>query len=120
MLHPPVVVKLSIKSIGILLRALIRSECCYIRAAANKNSMLDPVPTWIVKQYCEDLAPFVTRLFNASLKNGCFPVSQKCACVTPVLKKATLDPCNYRPISNLTFISKLLERCVYEQTNTYL
>ena len=94
-----------------------------IRSAANKNSMLDPVPIWIVKQYCEDLAPFVTRLFNASLKNGRFPASQKCACVTPVLKKATLDPddpCNYRPISNLAFISKLLERCVYEQTNTYL
>ena len=77
----------------------------------------------VVVQYCEDLAPFETRLFNASLKNRCFPASQKCACITLVLKKATLnpdDPCNYRPISNLTFITKLLERCIYEQKNMYL
>ena len=41
----------------------------------------------------------------------------------PVLKKASLDPLdltNYRPISNLTFLSKLLERAAYEQIIGYL
>ena len=94
-----------------------------IRNAANKNSMLDPVPTWIVKQYVDELAPFITTLFNSSIQNGVFPSSQKCACVTPILKKTSLDIDdlgNYRPISNLTFLSKVLERCIYEQTTVYL
>ena len=51
------------------------------------------------------------------------PVSQKQAIVVPALKKPSLDPYdlgNYRPISNLSFVSKLLERCVNAQLTTYL
>ena len=98
-------------------------EVRLIHNAANKNSMLDPVPTWIVEQYVDELAPFITTLFNSSIQNGIFPSSQKCACVTPILKKASLDIDdlgNYRPIFNLTFLSKVLERCIYEQTTVYL
>lgn len=94
-----------------------------ISHAANKNCELDPVPTWIVKRFSSELSPFIAVLFNASFRDGIFPSSQKCAAVTPVLKKATLDPSdtsNYRPISNLTFISKLLERCAHQQMNDYL
>jgi hypothetical protein len=43
--------------------------------------------------------------------------------VTPLLKKETLDPCdlgNYRPVSNLSFLSKILERAVYDQVSSYL
>jgi len=46
-----------------------------------------------------------------------------CALVTPVLKKPQLDPSvpnNYRPVSNLSFVSKLLERVVARQLTTYL
>jgi hypothetical protein len=56
------------------------------------------------------------------MRLGVFPASQKLASVTPVLKKASLDPLdlsNYRPISNLTFLSKLLEHAVYEQIIGY-
>ena len=55
--------------------------------------------------------------------SGSFPSSQKCAIVTPILKKPSLDSCdlsNYRPVSNLSFISKILERSVYVQMNNYL
>ena len=86
--------------------------------AASKSSELDPVPTWVIQKYAAELSPFISALFNASMRLGVFPSSQKLACVTPVLKKASLDPLdlsNYRPISNLTFLSKLLERAVYEQ-----
>ena len=94
-----------------------------ISSAANKQCELDPVPTWLVKKYADELAPFITHLFNASLTTGQFPSSQKCAVVTPILKKPTLDPndlLNYRPISNLTFLSKLLERTVHEQLMSYI
>ena len=59
-------------------------------------------------------------IFNTLFRDGIFPSSLKCAIVTPDLKKSTLDPSdanNYRPISNLTFISKLLERFVLNQLN---
>ena len=90
---------------------------------ANKNCELDPVPTWIVKKYADELSSFIAILFNESLRAGQFPSTQKCAVITPVLKKSTLDQNDlgsYRPISNLTFMSKLLERCAYEQLTSYL
>jgi len=52
---------------------------------------------------------------NASLKSAVMSVSRKQAMVYPRLKEATLvpdDPSSYRPISNLSFISKLVERVV--------
>jgi len=95
-----------------------------IQQAANKNCALDPVPTWLVKQFAKELAPFLSVLFNRSLQTGTFPASQKAAIIiTPVLKKSSLDPHDmnsYRPISNLSFVSKLLERCVNDQLNEHL
>jgi Reverse transcriptase (RNA-dependent DNA polymerase)/Endonuclease-reverse transcriptase len=94
-----------------------------ISSAANKNCELDPAPTWLVKKFAYELSPFITALFNTSFRDGLFPSTQKCAMITPVLKKPTLDASdasNYRPISNLTFLSKLLERCAYDQINSYL
>ena len=47
----------------------------------------------------------------------------KSAVVTPLLKKATLDPeilKNYRPVSNLSFVSKVLERVVAQQLTSYM
>ena len=47
----------------------------------------------------------------------------KQAIVTPLLKKAGLDAAdmaNYRPVSNLTFLSKTVERVVAKQLNGYL
>ena len=94
-----------------------------IQRAKNKNCSLDPVPTWLVKQFAVELAPFITALINSSISSGLFPSSQKCAMVIPLLKKKTLDPDdlgNYRPVSNLTFMSKLLERAVHDQITSYL
>ena len=91
--------------------------------AACKSCELDPVPTWVIQKYAVELSPFISALFNASMRHGVFPASQKLASITPVLKKASLDPLdlsNYRTISNLTFLSKLLERAVHEQITGYL
>lgn len=65
----------------------------------------------------------MTNLINSSLHSGIFPSSQQHAIVTPALKKPQLNPTvpnNYRPISNLSFVSKLLERVVAKQLTTYL
>ena len=94
-----------------------------ISSAAGKSCELDPVPSWVIQKFADELSPFVAALFNASISSGSFPTTQKTASITPVLKKATLDPYdlgNYRPIPNLTFLSKLLERAAYEQIVGYL
>ena len=69
------------------------------------------------------LAPFLVELFNQSLQQGVVPSAFKDAFITPLLKKADLDPADvtsYRPISNLSVLSKLLERQVAQQLIDYL
>ena len=93
------------------------------RQLLDKSSAADLLPTYIFKQVIDLLAPFVTELFNCSLAAGCFPSSFKVASITPVLKKQGLNPADassYRPISNLSVLSKLLERFVAQQLQRYL
>ena len=55
-------------------------------------------------------------IINISLKSGIFPHSFKHAVVQPLLKKPKLNPCvlnNFRPISKLPFLSKVLEKVVF-------
>ena len=62
-------------------------------------------------------------MVNASLSLGRLPASQKQSVITPLLKKPNLDPgcmANYRPISNLSFLSKVIERIVFRQVNQHL
>ena len=64
------------------------------------------------------LLPSITKLVNCSLSEGLVPDSFKKAVVTPLIKKASLlveDLKNYRPVSGLSFISKLVERVVAKQ-----
>jgi len=81
------------------------------------------VPTWLVKEIRELLAPFITLLFNRLLVTGCFPSEFKHAIVHPLLKKNGLDVSdlkNYRPVSNLSFLSKLLEKVVQRRLQAFL
>ena len=83
----------------------------------------DPVPTWILKKHLNRILPSITAIVNASLETGVFPSSFKKAVVRPLLKKPRLDPDNlknYRPVSNLKFISKILERVVAKRLQEYL
>jgi len=69
------------------------------------------------------MASYFVILINRSLTLGVFPDIFKLAYITPLLKKADLDPAaiiSYRPISNLSVISKLLERLVAKQMLEYL
>ena len=80
-----------------------------------KQCSLDPLLTWLMKDYVSVLAPCVTSIINASLRTGYFPLAWRKAIVSPLLKKSGLDestPGNYRPVSNVTFLSKVLERVV--------
>ena len=88
-----------------------------------KSCQLDPIPANVFSRISDDLIPFIVNLCNRSFDEGILPNTQKLACVTPLLKKSGLDPSipgNYRPVSNLTFLSKVLERVVVGQLSDYL
>ena len=81
------------------------------------------MPTRLLKDSVDVLAPYIVELVNRSLTSGSVPSAFKAAYITPLLKKATLDPDDvrsYRPISNLSVMSKLLERLVARQLLGYL
>lgn len=75
---------------------------------------LDPMPTPLVVGCLDVLVPVLTRILNLSLETGCFPDNWKQADVHPMLKKPRAEVIfyNLRPISNLSFVSKLVERPV--------
>ena len=94
-----------------------------VQALSDKQCMSDPLPTWLLKKSVNVLAPFLCWLFCWSFEHGVVPSRMKSAYITPILKKAdldSLDPKSYRPISNLSVLSKLLERLVDKQLTTYL
>ena len=88
-----------------------------IMSMKTKSCELDPMPTHLLKSEIDIFLPSLTRLVNLSLGNGVFSKSWKCAIVRPLLKKTGLELIykNYRPVSNLEFISKLTERCALLQ-----
>jgi len=94
-----------------------------VRALPDKQCLSDPLTTRLLKENADVLAPFITVLFNRSLSSGSVPSTFKDAYITPLLKKASMDPADvrsYRPISNLSVMSKLLERLVAKQLVEYL
>uniref|UniRef100_A0A3Q3LL44 Reverse transcriptase domain-containing protein n=1 Tax=Mastacembelus armatus TaxID=205130 RepID=A0A3Q3LL44_9TELE len=84
---------------------------------------LDPLPTNLVKLCLPSLLPHLTHIIHTSLSSGIVPPSLKTAIISPILKKPGLDPAdlnNFRPISNLPFLSKILEKVVHHQVHTHL
>ena len=95
----------------------------FIKEAPSKTCSLDPCTTHIVKQCIDILLPSLTKLVNLSLKNCIFPNPFKQAIVTPLLKNSTLskeDLKSYRPVSGLSFLSKLVERIVAAQIRSHM
>ena len=80
----------------------------------SKSSGPDDIPARLLKECREQIIPSICKLFNLSLNTGCVPSEWKSAHVTPIHKKDSKEPAmNYRPISLLPIISKVLEQCVF-------
>ncbi len=93
-----------------------------VTSSANKHCELDPIPTWLLKECIDDVLPIITQIINLSLQFGNMPKSFKQAIIKPLLKKLGLELIkkNYRPVSNLSFISKLIEKAVAGQLIEHL
>ena len=77
--------------------------------------MLDPLPAKQLTDNIISIVPAITRITNASLDVGVMPKSLKHAIVRPLLKKPSLDKdtmSSYRPVSNLTQLSNVIEKMV--------
>ena len=94
-----------------------------IKECPSKSSSRDPIPTSLLKKFADVLAIPITSIVNLSLSSGIFPDEMKLAFVTPLLKKPNFpidDLNNYRPVSLLSFLSKLIERVVARQLSKHL
>ena len=89
---------------------------------AHKSTGPDNVPTKLLKLTALLIYEPLTILFNKSLQSGTFPKSWKEAIVTPVFKNAgsPSDFRQYRPISLLPCLSKILEKLVFSSIYSHL
>ena len=83
---------------------------------------LDPLPVSVVRVCLDVLLSLITAITNSSLSQAVFPYCFKRAVVHPLIKKQGLPVkmSNYRPVSNLSFISKVIERVVTSQLIKHL
>ena len=92
-----------------------------ITCLKSKSCELDTIPTSIFKLMQPKVTPLITKIVNQSLGDGCFCREWRTAVVRPLLKKLGLALifANYRPVSNLTFISKVIEWCILLQISQH-
>ena len=89
----------------------MQSKCCEC----------DGMPPTILKQILPSVITPITKLINESLEKGVFADKWKVANIKSPLKKVGLVLIckNYRPLTNISFLSKILEKCVLLQFNTH-
>ena len=90
---------------------------------AATSCPLDALPTPFLKEVLDCVIGDILNIVNSSLHAGVFPDTLKTAIVRPLLKKHNLDPSelgNYRPISNLPFLGKVIEKTIISQLDTFL
>ena len=92
-----------------------------VKSLSSKSCELDVIPTNLLKDILPSILPIITRLINTSLREGLYVETWKLAIVRPLLKKIGLELIdkNYRPVSNLTFLSKVLEKAALNQFITH-
>ena len=87
----------------------------------SKACLSNSIPTRIIQENCDIFVPRITSDLNISIHDGVFPINLKNADVTPVFKKGDrLNKCNYRPVSILPSLSKIFERIMFSQINSYI
>ena len=80
----------------------------------NKTTcVLDPFPTKLLMSHLFYIIDIIICIVNLCFSSGVFPTACKSSIIFPLIKKQGLDPeilKNYRPVANLSFISKLLKK----------
>lgn len=118
-LDAPCAGSVQLASFRILSQEYVKS---LIGKSSKKTCSLDPIPTPLVVDCLDALLPAITRMINLYLQGRTFPDNWKLADVKLRLKKTGVDALftNLRPISNLSFASKLTEKAVFAQMHKHL
>ena len=87
----------------------------------RKVVSIDDLSGRFLKDGSRVLTKPISKLYNLSIKLGSFPDSCKIAKLKPLLKQGSkTNSSNYRPISLLPLISKIIEKLIHEQTSSFL
>ena len=95
----------------------------FIKDISDKHHPDDPIPVWFLKEKADMFIPILRSAINKSFNQGIFPDSLKHGTVRPVLKNKDADIenfKNYRPVTNTTFLAKLVEKAANIQLVNYL
>ena len=88
---------------------------------ANKSSDIYGISPKLIKLASQSLSPILANIFNSSFEKGVFPQLLKSACVIPIFKGGSrMDVSNYRPVSLLPILSKILEKLMQSRLMTFL
>ncbi len=88
-----------------------------VKLCPIRSCSLDPIPTALLKCVIDILATPIASVYNLSVSTGVFPTKLKLGLITPLLKKPSLCPnqkANFRPVTNVSFSSKCLERLAFQ------
>ena len=91
------------------------------KLGAYKATGLDGIPSRFIKDSAGIVTVPIAHIINLSIITGVVPDNLKSAHVAPLFKKNdNTETANYRPVSVLNIVSKVLERVVYDQFESYL
>ena len=107
---------------SLFLTPVTLTECIQvINNLKNTNNHIDCIPITLLKEIKHLIAQPIRYLINLSFENGTFPRLLKEACITPIFKDGDpTDVTNYRPISVLSYLSKIVERCAATRVTSFL
>ena len=104
-------------------RIITEKECLSLikQIDVNKSSAIDDLKSIFVKDAFLCLNFEVAYLLNESLRTSEFPASWGYSNVTPIPKEGDqLDPSNWRPISQMPIIGRLLEKAIHSQLRYFI
>ena len=94
-----------------------------IMDAPPKSCYLVPAPTWLARESIDELLPILSRIIVQSLQSSVVPDHYKTGHISPIIKKIGQNTelvQNYQPVSNLTFVSKVIECFVVKQLSDHM
>ena len=87
----------------------------------SKATGIDQIPARFLKDGASVISKHLTNIINLSIELDTFPSECKIAKLIPIFKKgAKTEAQNYRPISLLPLISKVIEKSIFDQVLEYL
>ena len=94
-----------------------------IRKLNKTTCVLDPFPTKLLMSHLSSIIDTILCIVNLCFTSGIFPKSCKSSIIFPFIKNQVLDPKilkNYRPVANLAFYSKMIDKVIATQIHDHL